>query len=79
MGGLCWHKRSEPRGPRVRMVGTPSLGPGDLSLLPPALLRMGRGLAGETPAEPKYAVLELASFLNAEVSVTKIILEALEA
>jgi hypothetical protein len=40
---------------------------------------MGRGLAGETPAEPKYAVLELASFLNAEVSVTKIILEALEA
>jgi hypothetical protein len=40
---------------------------------------IGPVLAGETPTEPKHAVLELASFLNAEVSVTKIILEALEA
>jgi hypothetical protein len=37
---------------------------------------IGPVLAGETPTEPKHAVLELASFLNAEVSVTEIILEA---
>jgi hypothetical protein len=36
-------------------------------------------LATETPAEPKHAVLELASLLNAEVRMTEIILQALEA
>jgi hypothetical protein len=37
------------------------------------------GLAGETPAEAEHAILELASLLDAEVRVTEIILQALEA
>jgi hypothetical protein len=41
--------------------------------------RLGRGLAGETLVEPKHALLELAALLNAEVSVTQIILQAFEA
>jgi hypothetical protein len=36
-------------------------------------------LATETLTEAEHAVLELASFLNAEVRVTQIILQALEA
>jgi hypothetical protein len=36
-------------------------------------------LATETLTEAEHAVLELASFLNAEVRVTEIILQALEA
>jgi hypothetical protein len=37
------------------------------------------GLATETLAQSEHALLELASLLNAEVSVTQIILKALEA
>jgi hypothetical protein len=37
------------------------------------------GLAGETPAEAEHAILELASLLDAEVRVTEIILQALQA
>jgi hypothetical protein len=40
---------------------------------------IGPVLPGETPTEPKHAVLELAALLDAEVSMTKIILQALEA
>jgi hypothetical protein len=38
-----------------------------------------RGLAREPPAQTKHALLELTTFLDAEVSVTQIILQALQA
>jgi hypothetical protein len=40
---------------------------------------LGRGLAGATLAEAEHALLELAALLDAEVRVTQIILQALEA
>ena len=43
------------------------------------LAGMARALESETPAEAEHAVAELLALLNAEVRVTQIILQALEA
>jgi hypothetical protein len=42
-------------------------------------LTMDAGLAREPPAQTKHALLELTAFLDAEVRVTQIILQALQA
>jgi hypothetical protein len=73
MGGLCWHKKA-PALERYRLCDRDiAKGRGGEVTLPrPAL-------ATETLAEAEHAGAELTSLLDAEVSVTQIILEALEA